>query len=93
MWNYYIFLIFTLATILLLIASVCYYCIKNQPKSEILPNNMKFKNYDELKETNIKNCTCYYFDNIFNHRDLDLDNFILNEKYNESFNLWSWIEN
>lgn len=93
MWNYYIFLIFTLVAILLLIASVCYYCIKHQPKREILPNNMKLKNYDELKETNIKNCASYYFDNIFNHRDLDLDNFILNEKYNESFNLWFWIEN
>lgn len=93
MWNYYIFLIFTLVAILLLIASVCYYCIKHQPNREILPNNMKLKNYDELKETNIKNCASYYFDNIFNHRDLDLDNFILNEKYNESFNLWFWIEN
>ena len=48
---------------------------------------MKLKNYDELKETNIKNYASYYFDNIFNHRDLDLDNFILNEKYTESFNL------
>lgn len=54
---------------------------------------MKLKTYDELKESNIKNCASYYFDNIFNHRDLDLDNFILNEKYNESFNLWFWIEN
>ena len=28
----------------------------------------------ELKEINIKNCTCYYFDDINKFEDFDLDN-------------------
>ena len=35
---------------------------------------------NELKETDIKSCTCYYFDNIIIFGDFDFDNIILNEK-------------
>ena len=28
------------------------------------------KNKDELKEVHIKNCTCYYFDDIISNRDI-----------------------
>ena len=35
---------------------------------------------DELKETDIKNSKCYYFDNIIKIEDLDLDNILIDEK-------------
>ena len=35
---------------------------------------------NELKETNIKNRTCYYFDNIINIDNLDLDNILLGDE-------------
>ena len=31
---------------------------------------------NELKETDIKNCTCYYFDNIIKIAVFDLDNIL-----------------
>ena len=39
---------------------------------------MKGKN--ELKEFDIKNCTCYYFDDIMRVRDIDFSNILLDEK-------------
>ena len=33
-----------------------------------------------LKEIDIKNCTCYYFDDIIDINDLDLDNISLHGK-------------
>ena len=48
---------------------------------------------DKLKEINIKNCTCYYFDDIIKFQDFDLDNILTDEKpyenifvYNISYN-------
>ena len=35
---------------------------------------------DELKEINIKNCTCYYFDDIIKTKDFDLYNILIDEK-------------
>ena len=35
---------------------------------------------DELKETDIKNCTCYYFDDVIKIVDFNLNNFLLYEK-------------
>ena len=35
---------------------------------------------DELKETDIKNCTCYYFDDITRVRDIDFIDILLYEK-------------
>ena len=34
----------------------------------------------ELKEINIKNHTCYYFDDIIKIEDVDFDNILLDEK-------------
>ena len=34
----------------------------------------------KLKEIDIKNCTCHYFDDIINNSDVDLDNILLDEK-------------
>ena len=38
---------------------------------------------NELNKIDIKNCTCYYFDDIININDLDLDNILLDEKSHE----------
>ena len=38
------------------------------------------KGKDELKEFDIKNCTCYYFDDIMRVRDIDFSNILLDEK-------------
>ena len=35
---------------------------------------------DELKETNIKNRTCYYFDDIIKLEDFAFDNILLDKK-------------
>ena len=35
---------------------------------------------DELKELGIKNCTCYYFDDIIRNLDIDFDNILLDKK-------------
>ena len=35
---------------------------------------------DELKEINIKNRTCYYFNDIIKFEDFDLDNILIDEK-------------
>ena len=42
------------------------------------------KRNNELKEIVTKNCTFYYFDDIINVNDLDLDNILLDEKSNEN---------
>ena len=38
------------------------------------------KGKDELKEIDIKNCACYYFDDIMRVRDIDFSNILLDEK-------------
>ena len=35
---------------------------------------------DELKEIDIKNRTCYYFDHIIKIEDFDLNNILIDEK-------------
>ena len=35
---------------------------------------------NELKKVSIKNCTCYYYDNIIKFEDFDLDNILLDEE-------------
>ena len=39
---------------------------------------------DELKEINIKNRTCYYFDDIINIENFDFYNILLDEKSREN---------
>ena len=43
---------------------------------------------NQLKEINIKNHTCYYFDDIININHLNLDNILLNEKSFENILLY-----
>ena len=49
---------------------------------------IKYKNqkwrWDELKEIDIKNRTCYYFDDIINDRDIHVD-ILLDEKSYETY--------
>ena len=40
---------------------------------------------DELKEINIKNRTCYYFDDIIKIEDFDLDNVLVDENHMKIF--------
>ena len=42
------------------------------------------KSKDELKQTNIKNRTCYYFDDIIKIEDLNLDNILTDKKSYEN---------
>ena len=39
---------------------------------------------DELKEVDIKNPTCYYFDGIIKIQDFDFDKILIDEKSNEN---------
>ena len=41
---------------------------------------MEMENNDELKETDIKNRTCCYFDDIIKILDFDVDNILIYEK-------------
>ena len=43
---------------------------------------------DKLSEIDIKNRMCYYFDDIINSEDFDVDNILLNEKSNENILLY-----
>ena len=42
------------------------------------------ESYEELKEINIENCTCYCFDGIIKIEDFDFDNILINEKSDEN---------
>ena len=41
---------------------------------------MKVDSNDELKEIDIKNQMCYYFDDIIKFEDIDFDNILIDEK-------------
>ena len=42
------------------------------------------ENNDKLKEIDIKNCTCYYFDDIIKIETFDFDKILINEKSYEN---------
>ena len=69
--------------------TICYYfpqdCSKQKKEYHI--SNINIKNYNESKAIDIKSCICYYFDDIININDLDLNNILLNEKSYKHF----WI--
>ena len=50
---------------------------------------MKMENKDKLKETNIKNRPCFYFDDIMSVMDIDFNN-ILSEK-NHITKFWKYF--
>ena len=52
----------------------------------------------EFKKVLIKNCTCYYFDDIIQLEDFDLDNILIDKKSHENIFIYgisykSFIEN
>ena len=42
---------------------------------------------DKFKKVCIKNCTCYYFDNIIKLEDFDIDNILIDKKLRKYFDL------
>ena len=46
------------------------------------------KSKSELKENNIKNCACYYFDDIVNGTDINFNDILLDEKLNENISIY-----
>ena len=45
---------------------------------------IKTESNDKLKEIAIKNCMCYYFNDIIKIEDFDLDNILIDEKSHEN---------
>ena len=46
---------------------------------------------NEFKTVHIKNCTCYYFEDIIKLEDLDLDNILIHEKSHKNiliYDIW-----
>ena len=41
---------------------------------------IKMESIDKLKEIDINNCTCYYFDDIIKIEDFDPDNILIDKK-------------
>ena len=39
---------------------------------------------NELKRAFLKNCTCYYFDDIIKLEDFDVDNILIDQKSHEN---------
>ena len=56
-------------------------------------NIVEMESNNELKEIDIQNHVCYYFEDIINVNDLHLDNILWDEKSydNFNFNWWSCI--
>ena len=55
---------------------------------------MKIESNEELKKNDIKNCTCYYFDDIIKIKDFDFNNILIHEKSHENtFGLCHLIQN
>ena len=75
--NSYIVLHFLLIIKALLIVVSIYRQIKRNWNLKYV---IKMESNDELKEIDIKNCTCYYFDDIIKIEDFDFDNILINEK-------------
>ena len=45
----------------------------------------KIKSKYEFKKFDIKNCTCYYFDDMIRVIDIDFKDILLNEKWNKTY--------
>ena len=50
--------------------------------------NIKMENKDELKEIDIKNRACYYFDDIIRDFDINFDNILLDKKLYENISVY-----
>ena len=50
---------------------------------------MKIESHDKLKEIDIKNRTCYYFDDIIEIEDFDLENILIDKKSYKNFSVYN----
>ena len=90
--SFYILLAFLSITIALLIAfSVYIFQIKYKVKQKyLLPYYITSDNLITLfKEINIKNCTCFYLDDIIKIKDFNLDNILIDEKSSENISVYN----
>ena len=79
----YVLFTFLLIHITLLIAvNINCYLVKYQAKQKFCINKciIKMESNEKLKEIDIKNRTCYYFDYIIKFEDFDLDNILIHKK-------------
>ena len=55
--------------------------VTNNKLKEVCINRyiIKLESNDELKEINIKNCACYYFNDLIEIEDFDLNNILIDE--------------
>ena len=51
----------------------------------------KIESKTELKEIDIKNGACYYFDDIFNVTDINFSDILLAKKLWKYFSLWHFV--
>ena len=58
--------------------------LKNPPRLGLREVFIKIESNDKLKEIDIKTRTCYYFDDITETKDFDLDNIVVDEKSYEN---------
>ena len=58
--------------------------ITNQKKLCIIKCIIQMESNDKLNEIDIRNRTCYYFDDIIEIQDFDLDNILIDEKSYEN---------
>ena len=93
------YLLFLLITIALLITlsvfcylikyqrNIYYHCTPQIRSQEVFYINnciIKTESNDKLKEIDINNCTCYYFDDIIKIEDFDPDNILIDKKSQEN---------
>ena len=82
MYCYIMHVVLLVIILLFMIAMICYHYAKHRSKQKNRKtNNIK---YYELKNVNVKNRTCYHFDNVIKFKDFDLDNILLNKQSYEN---------
>ena len=60
-----------------------------EPGRKIVLTSVTMGSNDKLKEIDIKNYTCYYFDDIIKTEDFDLDNILIYEKSYENISVYN----
>ena len=70
------------AILLFIIAVICYHYAKHRSKQKKCwhTGNIKVEKNNKLKAAHIKNCTCYYFNDIIKIEDFDFNSILLVEQ-------------
>ena len=85
----YILHSFLLVTIFLfIIFIICYDYVKHRSKQKDSRTLTKWNEEWEIKKACIKNCSCYYFDDIIKIENFDFENILLVEKSYETILLY-----